>query len=444
MAAWIYGAAAALRRSLYERDKLKRTKLPFPVISVGNLSWGGTGKTPLVEYLCRRAGERGATPLVLTRGYCHDEIEQMKRQLPRALFGVGANRAEVALRMAAQAPIRLAVLDDGFQHFPVRRDLEIITLNALNPFGNGKLIPRGILREPLTLLDRAHVVVITHANLLEAKQLEGLRAQLSKAAPKALLVEALLEPLFFYRAKKRMRVMIDRLRNQRVTTFAGIGTPRSFQALLSHCGIKPVRNFEFPDHHAFTAGDFTEIKRVSESASVDEIITTEKDYCRSPKLIAEILNPLILATRLRISSGEDALISKLTAWIGGLPRENRPREDRPNDNRPRDNRPNGNRPRDNRPNGNRSRDNRPNGNRSRDNRPNGNRSRDNRPNENRTRENRPNENRPNENRSDENRPDENLPDENRPDVNLPDVNRPDENCSDENRPDENCPNETPS
>jgi tetraacyldisaccharide 4'-kinase len=321
LASVVYGLTVSLTRSLYENGTLKREKLPFPVVSVGNLSWGGTGKTPLVEYLSRRASERGMTPLVLTRGYSHDEVEQMKRQLPRAVIGVGKHRVQVARKMAKEFPVKLAVLDDGLQHFPIERDLEIITINALNPFGNGKLIPRGILREPLTILGKAHLIVITHVNLIDPKQLQELKTRIGQAAPKAALVEAFLEPLFFYRAKKRMRVPIERLQNQRVTTFAGIGMPRSFQVLLLRSQIKPVRNFEFPDHHQFSAFELKEVKRVSESASVDEIVTTEKDYCRNSKLIADILNPLILATRLRITSGENILMSKLSALMGGPQRE---------------------------------------------------------------------------------------------------------------------------
>jgi tetraacyldisaccharide 4'-kinase len=324
LASRLYGAAVGGWRMLYDKGILKRTRLPFPVISVGNLTWGGTGKTPLVEYLARRTAERNCTPLILTRGYSHDEVEQLKRQLPRAVIGVGKNRTEVALRLTQQQPVGLAILDDGLQHFPLERDLDVVTFNALNPFGNGKLIPRGILREPLSVLAKASVIVITHANLVEDKALQELRENLARVAPAASMVEACLEPLFFYRAKKRMRIPVERLQNQRVTTFAGIGMPRSFQALLARFHIKPVRNFEFPDHHCFTSADLLEIKRVSDSASVDEIITTEKDYCRNAKLIADLINPLILATRLRISRGEDILVSKINALTGGAWRAGNP------------------------------------------------------------------------------------------------------------------------
>ena len=316
MAGKIYGSGITALRSLYEREMLPRKKLPFPVISVGNLTWGGTGKTPLVEYLARKISDWRRTPLILTRGYGQDEVEQMKRHLPRAVIGVGSNRSEVAESLRLQHPIDVAILDDGLQHWKIRRDAEIITVNAVNPFGNEKLLPRGILREPLCTLAKGSVIVISHANLVSAEVLKQLKERIRKFAPEPPIIEGCLEPLFFYRAKKHLRLAIERLQNHRVTTFSAIGSPRTFQMLLSRCGIKTVRNFEFGDHHPFSPQELEEIKRVSDSASADEIVTTEKDYYRSPEVIAGTLDPLILATHLRIFSGEEILNAQLAQLLG--------------------------------------------------------------------------------------------------------------------------------
>ena len=306
-----FRVVTSISRGLYEKKIAKRTKLPYPVISIGNLTWGGTGKTPLVEYVARKIGARNKTPLILTRGYSHDEVEQFKHHVPEALIGVGKERLKVAHEVAKDKKIDVAILDDGLQHWPIARELEIITINALNPFGNKNLIPRGILREPLSILSRAEIVVISHANLVKADELSGLREIILKHAPNAQIVETYLEPLFFFRARKRARVTMDRLMNQRVTTFSGVGVPKSFQLLLSRSQIRPVRNFEFTDHHKFSEKELNEIKSVSESASVDEIVTTEKDFYRDPELISKVLNPLVLATKLRVKSGEDALLEKI-------------------------------------------------------------------------------------------------------------------------------------
>lgn len=311
----VYHGGSQFNRGLYDKGILKRKKLPFPVISVGNLTWGGTGKTPLVEFLARRLGERNHTVLVLTRGYGADESEQFKHNLPRAIVGVGKDRYQVAIEMAKKHKISAAILDDGLQHWPIHRDLEVVTISALNPFGNRKLIPRGILREPLEALKRANMVVISHANLVPPKELESLKTEIRSHAPQVGLIDTHLEPLFFYRAKKRMRVPLNKLEHQKVATFSGVGAPRSFQLVLSRLQMRPIRNFEFSDHHRFSDKELQEIKEVSHSASAAEIITTEKDYYRCQDRISEIINPLILAARLRVSSGEGMLMQKIVSLL---------------------------------------------------------------------------------------------------------------------------------
>ncbi len=314
----VYGGAVGATRFLYEKKVLRRTRLPFPVVSVGNLTWGGTGKTPFVEYLARKIGEQNKTPLILTRGYSHDEIEQFRRHLPRAIVGVGKHRGRVAKNLAKQHPIDLAILDDGFQHWPLERNFEIVMVNALNPFGNGRVLPRGILREPRTVLRKAHLVAISHSNLITSQDLTALKEEIRKAAPEAIVIETYLEPLFFYRARKGARVSLDRLQKQRVTTFSAVGSPRSFQLLLAKHQIKAVRNFEFTDHHAYSRPELEEIKEVSHAAAVDEVVTTEKDFYRSSQMISDLLNPLVLATRLRIASGEELLWNRIFQLMGAV------------------------------------------------------------------------------------------------------------------------------
>lgn len=315
-ASGIYGSQVRALRQKYENGKTKRKKLPFPVVSIGNLTWGGTGKTPLVEFIARRLAERGRKVLILTRGYGHDESEQMKHHMPDVLIGIGKNRFETACELIKKHPVDIAILDDGLQHVPLYRDLEIVMINALNPFGNSRLLPRGILREPLETLSRAHLIVLSHANLISPENLEKIKKEIHTHAPKAGIVDTQLEPLFFYRAKKKVRVPLNKLENQKVTTFSGVGVPRSFQLMLARLQIKPLRNFEFPDHHPFTEKDLKEIKDVSASSSANEIITTEKDFFRCQHLIAEKLNPLVLAARLRIASGEGVLMQKLAQLLG--------------------------------------------------------------------------------------------------------------------------------
>lgn len=317
IASGIYGFISGVTRQMHQRNnKTTGKKLPIPVISVGNLTWGGTGKTPVVEYLARRISEMNRTPLILSRGYSQDEIEQMKHHVPHALFGIGKDRLQSAQKAMSQKKADMAILDDGLQQWALHRDIDMITVNALNPFGNGKLLPRGILREPLFALQRASVIVITHVNLVSREVLDDLKKRIQAIAPKTAILETYMEPLFLYRANKRKRVALQKLQNQKVTTFSGIGMPRSFQLLLSKCQIRPARNFEFNDHHRFSDKELEEIKQISRSASISEIITTEKDFFRSPDAITRILNPLVLATRLRVASGEELLNQQLLHFLG--------------------------------------------------------------------------------------------------------------------------------
>lgn len=311
-----YGSGVNWMKKMYDQKVFKRHRLPFPVVSVGNITWGGTGKTPFVEYLSRRVSELQKTPLVLTRGYNHDEVVQFQHHIPQAVLGVGKNRVEVAAKISKEKPVHIAILDDGLQHWPLERDLDIVLVNVLNPFGNGRLIPKGILREPVAGLQRAGVIVLSHVNLISQEEVKKLKEKIRSIAPKANLVESFLEPLFLYRAKTRERFMFDKLQNKPVATFSGVGTPISFQKLVAKLQMKPVLNYEFTDHHEFTEKELLEIKEGAEAKSVQEMITTEKDFFRSTELITKVLNPLVLATRLRIRSGEDMLSERLAKLLG--------------------------------------------------------------------------------------------------------------------------------
>jgi len=316
-AAWGYGHGVRIFRWLYENKILPRKRLPYPVISVGNLTWGGTGKTPFVEYLARKIGTHRRIPLVLTRGYSHDEAVELQSHLPTAVIGVGKDRAKVAERVKNEKRhVDIAVLDDGLQHQVLERDVDIVVINSLNPFGNGKLIPRGILREPLTVLTRAAIIVLTHVNLVSPEELKTLKAKIAVLAPQAQIIETMMEVLFLYRAKTKVRTSIEKMAGRRVATFAAVGTPRSFQLVLQRFLLKTVRNFEFLDHHEYTKQELLKVKEVAQSAGAEEIITTEKDFYRSRELIADTLNPLVLAARLRIVSGEEILTERLFRLLG--------------------------------------------------------------------------------------------------------------------------------
>jgi len=316
-ASWCYRLGVRTFRWLYEKKILARKRLPYPVVSIGNLTWGGTGKTPFVEYLARKICAHRRVPLILTRGYSHDEVKELQNHLPMAMVGVGKDRAKAAEQIIKEKRhVDIVLLDDGLQHMVLERDVDIVAINALNPFGNEKLIPRGILREPLTVLKRTSIVVLSHVNLIKEDELKKLKDKIKILAPQVQIVETFMEPIFLYRAKTHARMPLEKLAGKRVGTFAAVGTPRSFQLVLQRAHMKTVRNFEFLDHHNYTEEELLKIKQVGQSAGTEEIITTEKDFFRSRELIANVLNPLVLAARLRVISGEEILTDRLFRLLG--------------------------------------------------------------------------------------------------------------------------------
>ena len=312
----IYRHTILIRRAFYQFKILKPRSLSIPVVSIGNLSWGGVGKTPITMYISRFLLCEQKVPLVLTRGYGSDESREYAEGLPQAILGIGKNRFSVARGILKSKHANVAILDDGFQHWQLHRDLEVVVINALNPFGNGVLIPFGILREEPASLNRAEIIIFNDVNLVPRKSFEEVKAKVKQLAPKAQFLEAQREPLYFYWARSKERVDLERLRGKRITTFSGVGTPRSFQLLLSNLGVKTIRNFEFCDHHPFSEREIREVIEVKESSQSDYIVTTEKDLLRKEKLICEVMNPLVLKISLRIMIGDHLLKDRLRRLLG--------------------------------------------------------------------------------------------------------------------------------
>ncbi len=324
IASFFYLAGLRVHKFLYSVGILKVHSFSIPVISVGNITWGGTGKTPIVEYVSRFYINRRKTPLVLTRGYGADESKLLVKQLPDAKFGIGKDRFKEAEAIIKKSPVDVIILDDGLQHWKIKKNLEIVAINVLNPFGNGSLLPRGILREPVDSLKRASLVVLTDVNLTARKDLETLKTKIRSIAGNVDFVEAHREALYFYRPESKERIPADRLQGLRVTTFSGIGTPRSFQMLLNQLGLKNVRNFEFSDHHPYTETELKEIVKTKEVSESHEIITTEKDFYRNEKEMRRIVKPLILKVRLRLTNGETLLHQNLSKFSGSDQNFSRP------------------------------------------------------------------------------------------------------------------------
>jgi tetraacyldisaccharide 4'-kinase len=289
-----------------ERLLKRRAKLLAPVISIGNLTVGGTGKTPLTIWMCEFLLASGFHPAVLTRGYgrtgkspgrvpvcCDeslwklfgDEPVMMSQYLPQTPVWVGRDRAASGEAAIACGGVDVLVLDDGFQHLCLERDLDIVLLDWRNPFGNGLVLPAGPLREPVLSLKRAHAFVITHAG--EKAQTARLKSRLENLFPgiaafacnhrlKGFRLEGagpLLDPSHFW--------------GHRAVAFAAIASPESFFDDLRRAGLTLCQTFDFPDHHRYAQEELIKILESSSTHRAGLIVTTAKDFARLPHYLQD-------------------------------------------------------------------------------------------------------------------------------------------------------------
>ena len=277
-----YGAVSRLRARAYKKGLLRQQRLPGVVISVGNITTGGTGKTPMVLWLAERLLAEGKKTGILTRGYrgktsltgsTSDEVQLLQTRLgDRVAFGIGTDRFARGSELARRG-IGWFILDDGFQHLQLARDVDIVLIDATNPFGGGHLLPAGRLREPKTAISRADIVVITrsaHAPALEAAIRRESHAPIFYAGVR-------LDSVTPWRPKNAEREIAD-MQRKKLFAFCGIGNPSAFVANLREWGFQIVAERFFPDHHRYTPEDIQVIESEARRAGADALICTEKDF----------------------------------------------------------------------------------------------------------------------------------------------------------------------
>ena len=300
-AIWRAGHAANIARTHAQ-------KLGTPVISVGALAMGGAGKSPFVAHLAQKLADSGRTPAILTRGYGRkskldvivprggtapveqtgDEAQTYVRQAA-AHVGIGGDRYEVGRRMERELNPDVFLLDDGFQHFRLHRDHDIVLIDALDPLGGG-VFPLGRLREPVSALARATAIVITRA---EGRHV-GIERLIRRYNPRAAI----------FRAKV---VALGELPEGPVAAFCGLGQPRTFWRTLETLGIQAAPRLVFPDHHRYTARDLEEIGRQAAAAGAHALVTTEKDMMNLPAGAAPPLKVYCLRIGIEIENEAELL-----------------------------------------------------------------------------------------------------------------------------------------
>ncbi len=321
----IYGKVADVRNTLYDKGVFESHDLGARVISIGNITTGGTGKTPLVAYVANILAERGETVCILTRGYGRrdpksrvlvsdgenilataaesgdEPFELANKLLGKAIVIADGDRVAAAEWAKRKFGVTVFVLDDGFQHRKARRDVDIVCIDATNPFG-GKMLPAGRLREPLHNLSRADVVLITRSDLVE--DISNLKFEISKWASDAVAFVSKnrivrIVGLKEFNAKlqrpqsEEKEEAIDGMGTGSIGSrpafaFCGLGNPENFFELLRRNEIAVMGSMAFRDHHNYTQRDIDNIQTKARNAGAEVLMTTAKDAVKLSNLEFEI------------------------------------------------------------------------------------------------------------------------------------------------------------
>lgn len=299
------------------------------VVSVGNITLGGTGKTTLVEFIAEYLRDKGYRVAILSRGYKRkvpqrprvpvpsyenmgDEPYMLKMNLGDIPVIVDADRIRAGKKAIFEYKADTVILDDGFQQWKIKKDLEIVAVNSVSGFGNKYMLPAGVLREPLSALARADIFVLTKSNL--NSDTISIRNILKRINPQAMIIESMHEPQGFYRLGEEKNILgPDALKDKTVTLFCGIGDPDSFEEIIVGLGIKVRKFIKFPDHHKYSDKDLEDIIAGSQNKNIGALITTAKDAVRINKIgVSGYKLPIyVLRVKLKIKEDEEKFCNRL-------------------------------------------------------------------------------------------------------------------------------------
>ena len=333
-AARLWAVGAGMRVRLYERGWLRQQHLRAKVISIGNIAWGGTGKTPFTIWLAGRLQNAGLKVSILTRGYQRtspervkalapgtdadlartdgDEVQLYLRHLSGVAVGIGASRYDAGHLVEARFPVDVHLLDDGFQHLALARDLDLVLLDASDPWSIQHR--GGLLRESPRALRRARAIVLNEREAGPGSDAVEMLAEIHKLSPGA--------PAFRFRTALRnfeaqggSSCSVAEMRTRRPVAFCALGNPASFFSTLTSAGIHPLACKTYHDHHRYSADDLARIERLARQSGADCLITTEKDLVNLPA--GTVLSmPLYWAAVEAIVEQEAALVRWITQSVG--------------------------------------------------------------------------------------------------------------------------------
>ena len=336
-----YGLAVRARNRAYDRGRREVRRATVPVISVGNITAGGTGKTPMVAWLAEHLKDRRRVA-ILSRGYgrdrqsgVDDENAMLARMAPGAALVVNADRVAGAEEAVGVHGAEVLILDDGFQHRRLARDLDIVLVDAVQPFGGGRLLPRGLLREPLSELKRADFIVLTRSDLVGPGRIGRIRGEFRRYAGGVPIALAEHRPTGLRRVDAAGDaegdappeggvplggdIPLEGLCEGRWAAFCGIGNPEGFRRTLEHLGAQLIRFDAFPDHYRYAQAEVRELLERAAAGGCEGVLTTEKDATKVEGLLAGQCPVPVLALRvgMEIVRNADRLQCRIRSAIGG-------------------------------------------------------------------------------------------------------------------------------
>ncbi|MDA8746322.1 tetraacyldisaccharide 4'-kinase [Rubripirellula amarantea] len=288
IASWPYGLAIRHRNGAYDRGSRDVAQAGVPVICIGNLTTGGTGKTPIVCHLAKWLREKNIRVSIVSRGYrsnesgTNDEAMELADRLPDVPHVQNVDRVEAARIAVEELETEVILMDDGFQHRRLHRDLDIVVIDAMCPFGYGSLLPRGLLREPISGLARASAVIITrtdHADEASLQRIESTIAKYANASVPVLRTQHAASHLLTY---PDQITALETIANKRVVALSAIGNPKAFEDTLRACGATVTDQLRFPDHHDYGRETVQKIQDFarSQGSTFDQFLCTHKDLVK--------------------------------------------------------------------------------------------------------------------------------------------------------------------
>ena len=349
MVSLVYGGAVRLREAFYKNSILKPKKLPCFVISIGNLTVGGTGKTPMTIYMAKLVKSLGYKVAIISRGYkggaektggivsnghtifmepekAGDEPFMMAAKLENIPVVVGQNRYKAGRLAIKEFNPDVIVLDDAFQHLNLKRDIDIVLLDCGRPFGNAHLLPRGILREPISALKRGDAFVLTRSDSAPDYVRQTFMDKIENLAPgrpvfRSFHVPNLYRPINDKKSMSGIELQNfapDLLHGRRVVAFSGLARNNDFRRTVESLKCDLIDFFEFPDHHKYTEMDLQTIIQSSINAQAEFILSTEKDYVRIPGKTSWPVELVIIGIELSFENDENAFIDFIKNRLEGI------------------------------------------------------------------------------------------------------------------------------